>query len=219
MGDFLYNAPTDLALRLHNKYGAQSYLYVVNYDQGGHSFGPLQKDNPQGITRSSYGVTHMDDIFYLFPSEYDARELSPNDKPVQAALSRCVLQFVSRTPNVGPCRFIAYGPTDQNHLSINVNGQTQPMQRFKSPDEFNFWSGMITKMIEFTATPPPYFPYEELSGFQAATWSMLAFVLILMLLVVVLTVILFVKSQKEKRSLDIFKSRERELEERYNNEP
>lgn len=62
MSDFLYIAPTDMALRLHARGGARSYMFMLDYE-GMKSFGMIQKYAV--VTGSKqYGATHMDDMWY-----------------------------------------------------------------------------------------------------------------------------------------------------------
>lgn len=216
MGDFLYNAPTDQALRLHARSGQPGYLYILHY-QGTKTFGTLQRDAPREIVRDSYGVTHMDDSFYILPSEYNPSQMDNTAESVASSLTRCIFQFVNPNGLANNCQLRTYTAYERNVLNF-VNERTpQNSLGFRRPEDMSFWNELITRVIEFTATPPPYFPYHEYNSFQAATWSMLAFVLVLVLIVVGLAAVLCINKRKEKRSLKLLRARDRELEERYNN--
>ena len=46
------------------------------------SFGPIQVNGTQSIHRDQYGVSHMDDVFYVFPTEYNQDNVSSFDSPI-----------------------------------------------------------------------------------------------------------------------------------------
>ncbi|CAG2167472.1 unnamed protein product, partial [Oppiella nova] len=68
LGDFLYIAPSDYVARLHSQGGGKVWLFAFEYE-GTRSFGPIQK-NAQHISKQTYGVSHMDDRFYAWITEY-----------------------------------------------------------------------------------------------------------------------------------------------------
>lgn len=214
MGDFLYNAPTDMALKMHSRFGATSHLYVMTY-VGSKSFGDLQRDRAPGIVRSSYGVTHMDDLFYVMANEYNPQELDAQEKQASTQLIQCLSQFIDPARFYGRCNMKLYTYDSPNYIAIGANGQLVPVATFRNQEDMSFWSNLISIVIEFTATPPPYFPYREYNSFQAATWSMLAFILILVIVVIGLAAVLCMNKRNEKRSLTLLRARDRELEERY----
>jgi len=71
-------------------------------------------------------------------------------------------------------------------------------------------------VIEYTATPPPYFPYTQYDSFRAATWSLLAFLLLMIVIIIVLIAMICIKKNEERRSLKLLRARDAEFEERYN---
>lgn len=207
-----------MALKLHSRSGMPTYLYVLTY-QGAKSFGPLQRDAPQQISRDSYGVTHMDDMFYLMPNEYNPQELDVAARTVSSSLLNCVYSFIFPAGGAS-CPLKSYNYAEQNFLTFGPTGYpipSNPALPFKASATMSFWNDLIYHVIEFTATPPPYFPYREFKGFQAATWSMLAFILILVLVIAALAAVLCVNKRKEQRSMKLLRSRDRELEDRYHN--
>lgn len=158
----------------------------------------------------------MDDSLYVVPSEYNPQEMDAIGKTVAAALTRCIVQFVHPPSFTGPgCTFKSYNYQEQNYLSF-TQAFPQPLTQFRRPDVMSFWNDLIYNVIEFTATPPPYFHYREFDAYKAATWSMLAFILILVLIVSVLAAVLCVNKRKEQRSLKLLRARDRELADRYN---
>ena len=219
MGDFLYNAPTDRALKAHSRLGLQSFMYVFSH-QGPKSFGVLQADAPREITRDSYGVAHFDDTFYILPSEYNNQDLDSNGKQVSATMTRCLINFMGFIPNTMPgCIFRPYSEAEANYLNFGPWTQPQALRDFRSQDDIRFWNDLIHEVIEDTATPPPYFPYSEYDSFRAATWSLLAFLLLMIIIVVVLVAMICITRREEHRSLQLLRTREREFEERYNEQP
>ncbi|KAI1292292.1 Venom carboxylesterase-6 [Halotydeus destructor] len=216
MGDFLYNAPTDLALKLHSRSGQLTYLYVLTY-VGSKTFGTLQRDAPRDILRDPYGVTHMDDVQYIFPNEYNPQELDQYGKSVSTTLTRCLYQFMyDKAFAQGGCNFKAYNYHEQNYLNFGQTPYPGAAVNFRSSEQMSFWNDLIYNVIQYTATPPPYFPYTEYDGFRAATWSMVAFVIILVLVVAVLASVLCLNKRNDKRSLKLLRARDKELDERYN---
>ena len=219
MGDFLYNAPADMALKAHSRLGLQSYLYVFSY-QGPKSFGPLQAEAPREITRDSYGIAHFDDTFYILPNEYNNQDLDLSGKQVSATITRCLINFMGFVPNAMPgCVFRPYTETEANYLNFGPWSQPQALRDFRSQDDIRFWNDLIQDMIEYTATPLPYFPYTEYDSFRAATWSLLGFLLLMIIIVIVLVLMICIKRNEENRSLKLLRARDREFEERYNEQP
>lgn len=214
----MYNAPTDLSLKFHSRSGAPTYLYVLTY-RGSKSFGPLQKTSPREITRDSYGVTHFDDIFYIFPNEYQPQELDATGKMVSAALTRCIYSFVNPLLGGSGCNFRApYTDADPSYLNFGPAAQPLPSSRYRDPQDMMFWNEMINSFMEFTATPLPYFPYNQYEGFKAATWSLTALIILFIIIIIILISLMFTKRNEEKRSMKLLRARDRELEERYRNE-
>lgn len=219
MGDFLYNAPADQALKAHSRIGLPTYLYVFSY-QGPKSFGPLQAEAPREITRDSYGVAHFDDTFYILPSEYNPQDLDPSGRQVSATMTRCLISFMGLMPNTMPgCVFRPYTETESNYLNFGPWNQPQSLRDFRSQDDIRFWNDLVQDVIEYTATPPPWFPYHEYDSFRAATWSLLAFLILMIVIIVILVAMIFSKRNEERRSLKLLRARDAEFEERYSEQP
>ena len=68
LSDLLYISPSHRLARLHSALGGQVWMFAFEYE-GIKSFGTIQKNAAQ-VTKNSYGVTHMDDLFYVLPNEY-----------------------------------------------------------------------------------------------------------------------------------------------------
>lgn len=216
MGDFLYNAPTDVALRAHSRLGPAAYLYVFSH-QGPASFGPIQRRAPRQVTRDSYGVTHLDDTSYILPTEYLPENLDATGNMVAATFSRCIFAFIN--PNMyTACNFRPYTELENAYLRFGSYQQPQLMRDFRRPEDMSFWNELISEIVEETATPLPYFPYLEYQSFQAATWSLLAFLLLFIIVVLLLCAMICLKKRDENRSLRLLRARDREFEERYQSE-
>lgn len=218
LGDFLFNAPTDRLLKAHSRTRQPTYLYVFSH-LGSKSFGPLQEKAPREITRDSYKVAHLDDIFYILPNEYNAAELDQTGRMVAASLTRCLVGFMGLIPYNNPgCVFRPYTEAEANYLNFGSFQQPQPKMDFPMQDNVRFFNDLVDDIIEYTATPPPWFPHREYESFRAATWSLLAFLLLMIFIVVVLALFIICKKREESRSLKLLRSREREFEERYHRE-
>lgn len=213
MGDFLYNAPIDKALRLHSSI-ADTYLYQFIY-KGEKSFGKLQNTRVD-VTRDSYGVSHMDDLFYMFATEYDRRELEAGALMPSSELTKHIFFFAQAHGN-----FLNSLPKYTSGSGFRPN--TIPKQYSMAfnndfnPDDLNFWNTIINDIIEITATPPPYFPYNEYEGFKAATWSLVSLLILSLLLLAILIFIIYRRNREDRRSLDFLKARNKDADERYNN--
>jgi lipopolysaccharide export LptBFGC system permease protein LptF len=137
---------------------------------------------------------------------------------VAATFSRCLVAFIN--PNLyGNCNFRnQYTELEANYINFNSYQQPQTLRDFRRPEDMSFWNELIHEIVEETATPPPWFPYHEYKGFQAATWSLLAFLLLFILMVIVLCAMICLKKREETRSLKLLRARDREFEQRYRNE-
>lgn len=217
MGDFLYNAPTDMALKAHSRLGPVAYLYVFSH-QGSKSFGPIQRRAAREITRDSYGVTHFDDTSYIVPTEYLPENLDITSNMVAATFSRCIYAFLNPNMYTSNCIFRPYTDLERAYVGFGSYQQPQLLRDFRPPEDMSFWNELVAEIVEETATPPPYFPYTQYQGFQAATWSLLAFLLLFILIVVILCAMICLKKKEETRSLKLLRARDREFEERYQNE-
>lgn len=192
---------------------------MVTY-QGAKSFGPLQRTSPREVTRDSYGVTHFDDIFYILPNEYQPQDLDGTGKMVSAALTRCIYSFVNPLLGGSGCNFRApYTDVNPSYLNFGPSAQPLPiMMNAREQQDLMFWNEMINNFIEFTATPFPYFPYNQYEGFKAATWSLTALIILFIIIIIILISLMLVRKNEEKRSMKLLRARDRELEERYRNE-
>lgn len=208
MGDFLYNAPIDKALRLHSNIG-DSYLYLFTH-KGEKSFGRIQNPTSE-ITRDSFGVSHMDDLFYIFSTDYDPRPIESASVQASAELVRQIISF--SYPNSLYLSLPKYN--DGSFVTIPTS-RIIPGTLGPNVDDISFWNTMINDIIEITATPPPYFPYNAYEGYKAATWSLVSLFILSLLAVAILVFIIYRKHREEKRSLDFLRVRDKETNaERY----
>jgi hypothetical protein len=117
MGDLLYISACDIVARLHSSFGSQTWMYVFEYE-GIKSFGPLQR-NASEVSRSTYGVTHMDDIFYLLPNEYILDTNSQtNDKNMANIYAKLIATLV-QTGTIPTGSYGTYGW--QQYTTYNPN--------------------------------------------------------------------------------------------------
>lgn len=214
MGDFLYNAPIDKALRLHGTI-SDTYLYYFTY-KGEKSFGRLQNSRVE-VTRDAYGVSHMDDLFYLFSTEYDRKELESGALQPSAELLKIVTFFAQAHNNL--FQMMTKYTEGSFRYTMIPGGNRQPPYTFSdfNVDDLNFWNTIINDIIELTATPPPFFPYNEYEGFKAATWSLVSLLILSLLLLAILIFIIYRRNREDRRSLDFLKHRNKDADERYNN--
>jgi hypothetical protein len=119
MGDFLYLTPSDYVARLHSSFGGQVWMFGFQY-KGTKPFGPIQRNAPQ-VSAKSYGVTHMDDIFYLLPNEYilDTNNQN-NDKQIANIYVKLMITLI-QTGTIPPGSYATYGwqqytPYNPNYL-------------------------------------------------------------------------------------------------------
>ncbi|XP_054709695.1 juvenile hormone esterase-like isoform X2 [Uloborus diversus] len=67
MSDFLYKSSLDRTLKLHSRRTSKTFMYVFHYESEnqtlGHIFGPKHR-------HENYGVTHMEDVRYLFNTSF-----------------------------------------------------------------------------------------------------------------------------------------------------
>ena len=151
------------------------------------------------------------------PSEYLPESLDQTSNMVAATFSRCIYSFLN--PNMySNCNFRPYTPQENGYLNIGSYQQPALLRNFRPPEDMSFWNELVTEVVEYTATPPPYFPYFQYQSFQAATWSLLAFLLLFILMTSVLLASICLKKREENRSLKLLRARDREFEERYRNE-
>lgn len=204
-----------MALRYLNENGNQpGYLYVLEHE-GSQSFGTNQINSPV-ITREAYGATHMDDILYLFPTEYQTNELDSRDVAVSSRMVNCLFQFIRGSNVGGSCQLNPYAK-DTGYAYVEFGSTfTRTRNGFKPKETLDFWNDLVYNMQILTAKPLPEFPYERYESFQAATWSMLAVILLLVLACLVLASIIFLARKRNKNSMKL--RQDHKLEERYLNE-
>jgi hypothetical protein len=224
MGDFLYLAPSDYVARLHSSIGGQAWMFAFEYE-GTKSFGPIQRNAPQ-VSAKSYGVTHMDDIFYLLPNEYilDSNNQN-NDKQIANIYAKLITTLV-QTGTIPPGSYGTYGwqqytPHNPNYLlfprvaSNPVAITPQQANQGYRTSYADFFNGFIFELQDKTARYPTPFPYSEYKSYQAATWSLVGFVLLIILILIIIIAVLLVK-RKRKQELKLVRRTDRELEERFN---
>ncbi|XP_054159890.1 carboxylic ester hydrolase-like [Oppia nitens] len=150
IGDFMYGSANTLLLDIHSKNTEQTYLYVVEH-RGLKTFGTLQHKGSQNIHRNQYGVSHMDDIFYLFPTLYNDNNTSTYDEPVIRTMCQFFAHFArfgrfgQYTPVFG-INWIQYSTINPNYLRI-LSLNTQMSKGFRS-DFLSFWNYFIREVFD-----------------------------------------------------------------------
>ncbi|XP_054166563.1 venom carboxylesterase-6-like [Oppia nitens] len=225
LGDFLYLAPTDYVARLHSAMGGKVWLFAFEYE-GSKSFGPMQiKATP--ISRPAYGVTHMDDTFYVLPNEYS------RDNPVQdAQLTKWYTGlFVTLSKlNTIPTGYGSstvfnwrqYTPQTPSYLLIfqragimpTFKEARNPLEGYRT-QQADFFNGFIYKLQDKTKVYPSPFPYSEFKGYRAATWSLFGFIVLLLVIIIALAAVLCFKRRKTNE-LKLLRRNDKEMEERFN---
>ncbi|RWS28716.1 venom carboxylesterase-6-like protein, partial [Leptotrombidium deliense] len=213
LGSYLYESPTDKALREIGKKNAKQSLYVFDY-QGKNSFGTLLQP-ASNINRDTFGVTHMDDIFLIFKTGFS--NLEENSAYATTSIVNCIYGFMTDTLDV--CRQPYYSGEESNKVfnAINAVGITEQKYNSKEKNEyFKFWNELVFEIELITSTRPPYFDHVGYNSYKAATWSLFAFLIIVAIAIILVIVYIISKKRKEKTSLLFLKKRDKELEERYN---
>ena len=223
LGDFLYIAPADYVARLHSAMGGQVWMFAFEYE-GTKSFGTIQKNTAQ-VSKNTYGVTHMDDLFYVLPNEYinEASNNVNNDKQVANTYSG-VLSLLARQGTIpyvsGSYGWQQYTPQNPNYLRWSRNANVPVSQIANQPQlgyrtaYSDFFNGFIFELQEKTRRYPTPFPYREHEAYKAATWSLFGFILLLILVLIAIVAVLIVK-RKKNNELKLLRKNDRELEERF----
>ncbi len=155
IGDFLYGSATVLLLDLHSQNSKYTYLYTLEH-KGLKSFGPLQRNGSQAIHRDQYGVTHMDDIFYLFPTLYNTNVTSSYDEPVIRTMCQHFANFAkygkfselnpyTNSRQIGS-NWFPYSRDKPYYLRFISQG-SQTLQGFRS-EFFSFWNYFIREIFD-----------------------------------------------------------------------
>ena len=219
----MYIAPMDYVARLHSSLGGQVWMFVFEYE-GTKSFGPIQMNAAQ-VSRMSYGVTHMDDVFYIMPNEYipDTSSVgNPPERQVANTYSTLMTELIrqNKIPNYNSYGWQQYTAQTPNYL-IWVRNAIQPVGHpVQRPSDgyhtisSDFFNGFIFELQERTRRYPTPFPYREYKSYQAATWSLVGFIILLVIILIAIIAVLFVKRQK-KNELKLLRKNDKELEERF----
>jgi hypothetical protein len=224
LGDFLYIAPSDYVARLHSQGGGKVWLYAFEYE-GTRSFGPIQK-NAQHISKQTYGVSHMDDLFYAWITEY-IRDSPAAERSLSNTYAKQFYVFtrLGQIPS-GYASFYSW----QQYTSHNPSylqyqwrtGQFTPVFRYaNTPNEgyrtshADFFNQFIMPLQDKTKIYPSPFPYSEFKGYRAATWSLMGFAVLLLILLIAILAVLCFRRQKNNE-LKLLRTNDKELEERFN---
>lgn len=210
LGDFLYNLPAEKALLLHSNYNSPSKFFVYEDKSSRPTFGMLQKNLPAEVTRDKFRATHMDDILLLFKTVYTSQysDLSPGSN----SLLSCILAAIHDKGS--PCSWHDYRSTARSYLRILRTGQGAA-ENFRSERLIAFWNHLFSTIEASTVVIPPYFPIAEFQSYQAATWSLTAFVIILLLIAIGLASVIYISRRNDKRSLKLIRKRNEEFTEKY----
>lgn len=218
LGDFLHLGPVDYAARLHSKY-ADAALMIFNYLGTSKSFGPLQRDVPQQVSRDTYGVTHMHDLWFQFVSDYDPSGLVQTD--LQAA--QLVTQFTSEFVLYGNIqnRYPHYLSSSPNYVIMQNSYQLVPIlakngegYRTGFVDFINDYIYMLQDQAVFF---PPYFPKEEYKAYQTATWSLLGVLILLIVIALILCVVVYLRRGSETEDEGVERNKETKVKLRQQN--
>ena len=201
LSDFLYLAPADYVARLHSTVGGQAWVFA------------------------NYGVTHMDDLFFVLPNDYipDSGNIG-NERSVANTYSS-TLSIVARMGTIplynGAYGWQQYTPQNPNYLKW-ANGAVTPVSVLaRQPQDgyrtayADFFNGFIFEIQEKSRRYPTPFPYREHEAYKAATWSLFGFILLLILVLIAIVAVLFVK-RKKNNELKLLRKNDREMEERFN---
>ena len=205
LSDFLYIAPADYVARLHSSVGGQAWMFVFEY-MGTKSFGTIQKNTAQ-ISRNNYGVSHMDDIFFLLPNEYISDNSGVGNERSVANTYSSTLSLLARTGTIpiygGAFGWQQYTPQNPNYLRwangapqpVAINAQ-QPQLGFRTAYS-DFFNGFIFEIQEKSKRYPTPFPYKEHEAYKAATWSLFGFILLLILVLIAIVAVLCLRRNKK----------------------
>ena len=156
MSDFMYIAPMDYVARLHSSLGGQVWMFAFEYE-GTKSFGPIQKNAAQ-VSRMSYGVTHMDDVFYVMPNEYIHDKASPPERQVANTYSTLMTELIrqNKIPNYNSYGWQQYTAQTPNYLIWTRNAIQPVGHPVQYPADgyhtvtSDFFNGLISELLERT---------------------------------------------------------------------
>lgn len=187
----------DFAAQLHSKQ-ADTIVTLFSYLGTTKSFGALQKDVQQQVSRDTYGVTHMNDIFYLLPNDYDASNLQGLDIAAASNYARYMAEFILF--GTAQTRYVRYTVSSPNYQLVTTSGQIQPVSVGRDNGYrtrfMDFINRFIYKLQDIATNFPPYFPVEEYKAYQQATWSLVALVIIVIIIAIVIIVVLVLRNRK-----------------------
>lgn len=124
LGDFLYLGPLDYSARFHSAQ-ARTMMAVFSYLGASKSFGSLQLDVQQQVSTDSYGPTHNNDIFYVWPNEYDPSNLQGTETNAAITYTRLIADFILYGISTTTTRYLLYSAASPNYQLINGYGQLQ----------------------------------------------------------------------------------------------
>ena len=151
----MYGSAKTLLLDIHSVNSKTTYLYVLEH-MGLKTFGSLQENGSQIIHRNQYGVTHMDDIFYLFPTLYSDNKTSTFDEPVIRSMCQYFAYFAkygkfSQTNAVMNYQMFGsywtpYSP--QNPYYMKLLSSNSYIDRGFRTDYLSFWNYFIREIFD-----------------------------------------------------------------------
>ena len=123
--------------------------------EGSKSFGPIQRNTGQ-VSKSSYGVTHMDDLFFVLPNEYIPESTSIGNERQVANTYSSLLSLLVKTGTI-PSYSSAFGwqqytPQNPNYLlwprmanTPSSIQSTQPQNGYRTLYS-DFFNGLIFEL-------------------------------------------------------------------------
>ena len=136
--DAVFWAGIDRVVRLLVEHGVEVYQYMFSY-RGEHSGLDLA-----GIEPGLFGVSHGDDLLYLFDPIYqvDLQDLNENDENMREHLVPYWTNFAKYGDPTPPGSGVSWSPvTSDSWLYLNISGTEPGMERSKEyRDRMNFWS-------------------------------------------------------------------------------
>ena len=196
MSDFLYLGPLDYTARLHSA-SADTVFAIFDYlGLTSKSFGTIQDKAPQ-VSRDTYGVTHMHDIWFSLPNEYDSGALPVGDRSLANAYSRFIAEFVLfGTANRQYLRYSSYSPNYQLIRNQQITPVVAKNGAGYRTEHMDFINNYIYRLQDQSAYFPPWFPTESYKAYQSATWSLVGLVILLIIAIIVILLVVWCKSRQ-----------------------
>ena len=140
--DAVFWAGIDRMVRLLVEHGVEVYQYIFSY-RGEHS----GLDLVEGVEPGMFGVSHGDDLLYLFDPLYqiDLQELNESDENMRELLAGYWTSFAKYGDPTPPGSAVSWAPvTPDSWLYLNISGTEPGMERSQDyQDRMNFWSTVV----------------------------------------------------------------------------